>query len=458
MFFAGQQSGAEVVHNIGLRARILVAHRVGGGYGSFSPRTAGQVSVMWFLNKHKIESGPRIRVFRFSLLTWSFSFLLCGSVAAQTTPSSSQLADDLSRAETALKANDQATAAHYFHSALERDPANVQAHANLGAIAFLQGDCPVAEQEFRSALQVSPGLIKAQALLSICERRQGEPAAQADMENAFAKLDDPKLRLQIGVELADGYYQQGDLEKTAATLHTLLNLSPDNIDILFFAQRVYSELADNTLNKLAVLAPDSARMEQLIAERLINAGDLKSATMHYRKALQMNPKLPGIHFELAETLMESSPNIAATQKEARSELEAAIQADGDSSKVQCLLGRIALLQSDTAQAYSHYHRAYELDPKNPQAQIGLAEILRLQDKPEEAADYLRMAVAADPFNPDAHYKLSQVDRILHRDEEQKKELQLFLDIRATREKVKLLYRQMNPQANVHEDAASGSKP
>jgi cytochrome c-type biogenesis protein CcmH/NrfG len=372
-------------------------------------------------------------------------------------PASSQLADDLSRAETALKANDQATAARYFHSALEHDPANVQAHANLGAIAFLQGDCPVAEQEFRSALQVSPGLIKAQALLSICERRQGEPAAQADMENAFVKLDDPKLRLQIGVELADGYYQQGDLEKTAATLHTLLNLSPENIDILFFAQRVYSELADNTLNKLAVLAPGSARMEQLIAERLINAGDLKSAAMHYRKALQLNPKLPGIHFELAETLMESSPNDAATQKEARSELGAAIQVDGDSSKVQCLLGRIALLQSDTAQAYSHYHRAYELDPKDPQAQIGLAEILRLQDKPEEAADYLRMAVAADPFNAEAHYKLSQVDRILHRDEEQKKELQLFLDIRATRDKVKLLYQQMNPQTIVSEDAASGSK-
>jgi hypothetical protein len=36
MFFAGQQSGAEVVHNIGLRARILVAHRFGVGYGSFS--------------------------------------------------------------------------------------------------------------------------------------------------------------------------------------------------------------------------------------------------------------------------------------------------------------------------------------------------------------------------------------------------------------------------------------
>jgi tetratricopeptide (TPR) repeat protein len=398
------------------------------------------------------------RAFGLCLLAYSLLLSHCCLLTAQTAPSSSQLADELSRAEAALKANDQAAAARYFHSALQLDPANVQAHANLGAIAFLQGNCPVAEQEFRSALQVSPGLIKAQALMSICERRQGEPAAQADMENAFANLDDPKLRLQIGVELADGYYQQGDLEKTASTLHTLLNLSPDNVDILFFAQRVYSELADNTLNKLAVLAPDSARMEQLIAERLINAGDLKSATTHFRKALALNPKLPGIHFELAETLMESSPNDAATQKEARSELDAAIQADGDSSKVQCLLGRIALLQADTAQAFTHYHRANELDPKDPQAQIGLAEILRLQDKPEEAAKYLRMAVAADPFNAEAHYKLSQVDKLLHRDEEQKKELQLFLDIRATRDKVKLLYQQMNPQTGMPGNAASGAKP
>ena len=79
-------------------------------------------------------------------------------------------------------------------------------------------------------------------------------------------------------------------------------------------------------------------------------------------------------------------------------------------------------------------------------------------EPEEAAEYLRMAVVADPFNAEAHYKLSQVDRLLHRDEEQKKELQLFLDIRATRDKVKLLYRQMNPQTVVPEDAASGARP
>ena len=92
------------------------------------------------------------------------------------------------------------------------------------------------------------------------------------------------------------------------------------------------------------------------------------------------------------------------------------------------------------------------EPKDAQAQIGLAELLRIENKPEEAAEYLRMAVKEDPLNAEAHYKLSQVARLLHREEEQKQELQLFMEIRATRDKVKQLYREMNP----HTAAASGA--
>jgi len=208
------------------------------------------------------------------LVASSFFAVFASSLGAQTSSPSAALAADLQRGQAALKANDQAAAAQQFRAALKLDPSNVEAHANLGVMSFFHGDCADAEKEFKSALRAAPGLTRAQALMAVCERRLGQPEAQADMESAFAKLDDAKLRTQVGIELADVYYQQGELEKTVSVLHQLLNLNPDNVDILFFAQRVYSELADNTLNKLAVLAPGSARMEQLIAERLINAGDL----------------------------------------------------------------------------------------------------------------------------------------------------------------------------------------
>jgi Flp pilus assembly protein TadD len=370
---------------------------------------------------------------------------------AQGVPRSSPVGADLEQGETALRAKDEAAAKSYFEDALKHEPNNPEAHANLGAIAFFHGDCASAEPHLRQALRVKPDLDKVEALLSVCERRQGEASGQADMEHAFAALKDPKLRLQIGIELANGYYQQGELEKTSAVLQRLLASNPEDVDILFFAQRVYSELADMTLNKLAVLSPGSARMEQLIAERLINAGDLKDAITHYRKALELGPKLPGLHFELAEALLEGDANEAAAQTEARIELEAAIQVEGDTAKVECELGRISFLQSNNAEAMSHYQRAYGEDPGNVQAQIGLADVYRRDGNTAEAAKYLRMAVKQDPLNPEPHYKLAQVDRQLHDDEEEKKELQLFLDLRTTRDKVKTLYREMNPQT-------AGEKP
>jgi predicted Zn-dependent protease len=93
---------------------------------------------------------------------------------------------------------------------------------------------------------------------------------------------------------------------------------------------------------------------------------------------------------------------------------------------------------------SHYQRAFAENPDNVQAQIGLADVYRRKGESAEAARYLRMAVKQDPLNPEPHYKLAQVDRQLHADDEEKKELQLFLDLRATRDKVKTLYREMNP--------------
>lgn len=374
----------------------------------------------------------------------------------QSSPHSSAVAADLEHGEAALRAKDAAAAKGFFEDALRHDPDNAEAHTELGAIAFFQGDCASAEPHLRQALKEKPDLDKVEALLSVCERRRGEPGGQADMEHAFAVLKDAKLRTQIGMELANDDYKQGELEKTSAILQTLVTLNPDNVDILFFAQRVYSELADQTLNKLAVLSPNSARMEQLIAERLINAGDLKDAIVHYRKALALGPRLPGLHFELAEALLQDDENQAATQTEARSDLEAAIQAEGDSPNVECELGRISLLQANVAEAMSHYQRAYAADPADVQAQLGLAEIYQRNGNTAEAAKYLRMAVKEDPLDPEPHYKLALLDRQMHANDEEKKEMQLFLDLRATRDKVKALYQEMNPQTAHAQPADPGT--
>ncbi len=261
--------------------------------------------------------------------------------------------------------------------------------------------------------------------------------------NELEAIEDRNVRMQVGLQLAGMYYQDGDLEHTAAVVQSLVDLNPDNADILYLAQLVYTELADDTLNKLTIIAPGSARMQQVIAEHLVNAGDLKGAIAHYKKCLEMNPRVPGVRYELAEAILESSPTDPAAQADAQRELETALKTEGDSSKIECELARIAQRESDAQSAFAHYTRAFALNPREVDAQVGLARMLMSRDKPREAMKYLRMAVESDPLNGEVHYRLASVYRSLQMNAEAEKEITLFREIKETKNQVKELYRQMN---------------
>lgn len=369
-----------------------------------------------------------------------------------------QTASHLRHAAEYLKANDRDSAAKELHAVLALDPKNAEANANLGVIAFLQGDYRSASQYLRNALSTDPSLTKTQALLGICERRLGQPSAQELLEKSFPDLKDKNLQIQVGMELAGIYDQQGNLDRTASVMRTLVDIDPDNIEILYMAQRIYSELADDTLNKLAILAPGSARMQQVIAERLINDGDLKAATEHYRKALELNPHLPGVHYELAQAILEASPNDTQVQANAEKELQAAIKSDGDSAGVECVFARIAAKRSDMDAALAHYRRALTLNPGAAEAQIGLGRLLMTMDKPEEAAKYLRLSIQSDPLNGEAHYRLATVARTLGLKEESAREFRLFQEIKQTKQSLKELYRQMNKKPPEHEEQVPDAAP
>jgi tetratricopeptide (TPR) repeat protein len=372
-------------------------------------------------------------------------------VAAQTgTSRIAEIHDHLRKAAEYLQAKDPNSAAKEFDAVLTLDPNNAAANANLGVIAFSQRNYRNASQYLRKALAIDPSLTKTQALLGICQKRLGDPSARALLEKSFPKLKDKSMRLQVGLELAALYDQQGDPGATASVMRSLVDLDPDNVDVLFMAQRVYSELADDTLNKLAVLAPGSARMQQVIAERLVNGGDLSHAIEHYKKALQIDPHLPGVHFELGEAILQSSSDPSA-QAEAEKEFEAAEAIDGDAAKAECGLGGIAMSQSDLDGALIHYQRAYKLSPNEVAAQLGLARLLMMQQKPQEAINYLRSAIQADPLNSEAHYRLASVYKLLHMDDQAQKEMHLFQEIKKTKDQVKVLYHQMNIQPKMQGD-------
>ena len=389
-----------------------------------------------------------------------FSMVLLSTLSYSQTSDSREreVRADLQRAQEALKVNDPDTAIREYRAALQLDPTNIDAIANLGVIAFLQGQYAEAAEDFRQAVKLQPELWKIQALLGMCEKRLGHLAsARSWLEKSFPHIEEPKVKTQAGLELAELNYQVGELGQSAEVINTLRQLDPKNLDVLYSAYRTYSDLAGSALNAIALLAPDCARMHLIIAEHLINEGDRDGAIVQYKKVLQLDPQLPGAHFELAEALLQNSK----TQRE-REEAEEAFKAElalnPGNVNAECRLGDLYLsagtMRLDAAN--QSYARALQLQPNFANAQLGMGKVLIRMGKNQEAVAHLREAARLDPIDSTAHYLLAQTYRRLGQTPDADTELRLFEDLENSRKKIHEVYQEMHQVRQEQEPPEPGA--
>ncbi len=347
------------------------------------------------------------------------------------------------RAEQALRNNKPKEASDGFQEVLRLDPGNVEARVDLGVIEFFAGNYPKAAQDFREGLKLRPSLWKIQALLGMCEKRLGHFAeAQALLESSFSRLEDEKVRLRAGMDLVEIDYREGELTKAAEVLTVLQRLNPADVDVLYTSSRIYTELAFRAAESLAMVAPDSARMHQLLAERLINNGELGDAVAEYRKAIQLDSKLPGIHYELGEAIVEQSTSQPSLEK-AEAEFNAELAINPNDPKVECKLGQIYSLRSDLKAALEHYSRASQLNPNEAGAQLGLGEVLARMGRQEEAFKCYLAAERLDPLNETAHYHLATIYRRLGQKADADREMAAFKRISEVKRSVDEAFGQMH---------------
>lgn len=355
-----------------------------------------------------------------------------------------QIASHLGQAQTFLKANRPDLAAGEFTAILRLDPGNSEAHANLGVLLFFQGDYVKAAPQLSAAVEARPELWKLQALLGMCERRIGQTGtAQAHLEKAFPHLEDEKLRIQTGMELIEIYYGADELDKAAQVVGILRLIRPDDVDILYSSHRIYSRLAGEALLGVVMLAPASARMQELIGDEMARQGETKSAILHYREALKIDPRLPGVRFEIGELLSDSTP--PADPLEIEREYRAALEVNPFDENSLCGLGDIVLRQSDLKRALALYSRAVQLQPSDASANLGLAKVMLAMNKPTEAEPLLERAAKLDPLNATTRYHLATLYRRLGRTADATREMAEFERLKKLKERITELYRGMRLQ-------------
>jgi tetratricopeptide (TPR) repeat protein len=386
-------------------------------------------------------------------LLLSISLLLSAAPGvSQTSPNrQQQIEAHIKQAQTYLSENRPDLAIPEFKAILALDPKNADARGNLGVILFFQGKYADAIPDLRSALKLQPSLWKIQALLGIAEKRTGDiHSAVSDLEKSFPSLMEPKIRLQAGMELIDLYSASGDLPKAAPVIAALRDSDPTNIELIYTAYRIYSDLLDEARLSLTVVGPNSARVHQMMAHELAKQGHSDEAIANYREALKIDPNASGLHFELAEMF-----NNAGGHQDAEKEYQAAIAANPLDEKAECKLGDLAALRGDQQGAAEYYQRALKLQPNDSEALVGLSKALITMNQSDQALPLLEQAVKLDPTNAVAHFRLSTVYRKLGRVDDADRELAEYQKYKAMKEKLRETYRQMrlDPGKKNQEDDA-----
>lgn len=321
------------------------------------------------------------------------------------------------------------------------DPQNVNAQANLGVLLYFQKDYAGAEPHLRNAVDQQPDLVKIRTLLGICERHLGKTeAARTELEAVVTQLTDPKLRVDVGLQLIELYTAIDDLGKAANVIATLRESAPTDPRVLYAAYRIYTDQAAEALLGMSIAAPNSGQMHQAMAHELGRVGDLSGAITDYRAALAADPQLPGIHFELAEAL-HSSPE-TKLKEEAEQEYRIAVANNPLDEKALSRLGDIVAEKGDLDEAEKYYKQALVIVPGDVDAEVGLAFVYGQKDNPAAALPLLENAVAADPSNIMAHYRLSTVYRALHRPDDAKRQLAEYKKYKDLKEKLRTVYKDM----------------
>lgn len=189
-------------------------------------------------------------------------------------------------------------------------------------------------------------------------------------------------------------------------LSVMIRQFPRDPEILYAATHAFSDLSLRTSQDLMHEAPFSYQVHELNAEALELQGKWDEAIVEYRKILDINPMLPGMHARIGRALLAKPQPSASEVEQAKKNFEQELEIDPRNAAAEYVLGELAKDASDNATAIRHYRQATKLDSGFAEAYLGLGTALVSSKRFEDAIPPLEAYEKLAPDSPTGHYQLA----------------------------------------------------
>jgi tetratricopeptide (TPR) repeat protein len=245
---------------------------------------------------------------------------------------------------------------------------------------------------------------------------QREPA-DTRLKQAFVALysGDPDKTLRLMAEYlkqhpadinglvlaARAHFAREEYAAAYDRLQKALAVDARNVDALYFLGIVSSHLATREFDRLYALAPNGARVHQLMAQSLKIREKTAEAAAEYELALRLDPTLVEALLDLAEIRRQDSDCEAAIALYRR------VQAITSTFEAAYGLGACLAAQNDHTAAIEQFREALKLDAQSAVANFGLGSSLLQTGNADAAIRPLERAVRLEPRMRQAYYLLGR---------------------------------------------------
>lgn len=315
-------------------------------------------------------------------------------------------------------------AAEAYQKLIRLDPGIAELYSNLGLAYFEQRRFGQAVPAFQHALKLKPDLSNAGYFLAMSLSELGQYGqALPDLEKGFSGTHNSELKRLLGLHLERTYTGLGHDGKAVEVALTLMQLYPNDPEVLYQTGRLCGNFAFLAMQKLQEVAPQSIWRHLASGELFESDGHYDLALREYRRALELSPNRHGIHYRMGRVLLRSKK--PGSQAEALKEFEQELKLDPTNASAAYEAGEIYRKSGQLGKARALFEEALKYYPDFEDAQVGLGRTLVAEKNPDLAVTHLHKALSLNPQDDVAWFQLAKAYQALGKTAGERKALAEF---------------------------------